>query len=438
MSVEAISWALNLAPVPADRGGQPSSACKFVLVGLANHAGPDGTGAFPSVATLVRYTGLSERTVRTCLDRLEAAGIVSPCDPAIVAARIKRADRRPQGWDLTLSLVRDDLDNAAIAILEHQFPGLGTRLASAAPSAAGGQPDGVQSPHPESGDSEAVDNQHDGVQQVHPEPGTGCNRRVHGVQQAQLRGAAAAPEPSREPSREPSAASAHARPVLADVGTAGGGQEAGEFFAILGDGWRLTAAQQARLAPAVQAALDAGWLPQALAAFTGANTAEVRSPYAVLAARLSPAELPPPQRQRPPRPPWCGRCNEVTRMLGFDGDAPRPCPRCKRWVAASHAAGRDNGPLSRLAAPWSGNPLRDHDGTVETVAAEALQDGAPIIRGGRDGTVRVWWLADGIPVGEPLRLPVSVRAVAVDGNVIVTAVRAIIAVYQVVLPQPRR
>src|SRR5689334_17960947 len=71
MSVEAISWALNLAPVPADRGGQPSSACKFVLVGLANHAGPDGTGAFPSVATLVRYTGLAERTVRTWLDRLE-------------------------------------------------------------------------------------------------------------------------------------------------------------------------------------------------------------------------------------------------------------------------------------------------------------------------------------------------------------------------------
>ena len=46
VSVEVISWAPNLAPVPADRGGQPSSACKFVLVGLANHAGPDGTGAF--------------------------------------------------------------------------------------------------------------------------------------------------------------------------------------------------------------------------------------------------------------------------------------------------------------------------------------------------------------------------------------------------------
>ncbi len=150
MSVEAISWALNLAPVPADRGGQPSSACKFVLVGLANHAGPDSTGAFPSVTTLVRYTGLSERTVRTCLDRLEVAGIVSPCDPGIVAARIKRADRRPQGWNLNLSLVRDDLDDGTIAVLERQFPGRGIRLAAAAPPGADGQSDGLQSLHPAS------------------------------------------------------------------------------------------------------------------------------------------------------------------------------------------------------------------------------------------------------------------------------------------------
>ena len=61
-----VSWALNLASVPADRGRQPSSACKFVLVNLANHAGLDGPGAFPSVAPRVRYTGLSEQTVRTC------------------------------------------------------------------------------------------------------------------------------------------------------------------------------------------------------------------------------------------------------------------------------------------------------------------------------------------------------------------------------------
>ena len=95
-------------PVPAYRGGQLSSACKLVLVGPANHAGPDGVGAFPSVATLVRYTGPSERTVRTCLDRLEATSIIRTCDPDIVAARIKRTDRRPKahGRFKIMTLVR--------------------------------------------------------------------------------------------------------------------------------------------------------------------------------------------------------------------------------------------------------------------------------------------------------------------------------------------
>ena len=49
-----------------------------VLGALPRSAHP---GAFPSVATLVRYTVLSERTVRTCLDRLEADGVIAPCAP---------------------------------------------------------------------------------------------------------------------------------------------------------------------------------------------------------------------------------------------------------------------------------------------------------------------------------------------------------------------
>lgn len=50
--------------------------------------------------------------------------------------------RRPQGWDLNLSLVRDDLDDAAVAVLEHQFPGLGVRLTAAAQPGAVGHSDG--------------------------------------------------------------------------------------------------------------------------------------------------------------------------------------------------------------------------------------------------------------------------------------------------------
>jgi hypothetical protein len=100
------------------------------------------------------------------------------------------------------------------------------------------------------------------------------------------------------------------------------------FFDRLGDAWPLTAAQRDRILPAVKVALDIGWAPRKLAAFTGSNTGGLRNPYAVLTARLSPAELPMPQGQRS-RPPWCGECDERTRMLGFDGDAPRPCPNCK-------------------------------------------------------------------------------------------------------------
>ncbi|HEY3952151.1 MAG TPA: helix-turn-helix domain-containing protein [Streptosporangiaceae bacterium] len=336
MSVEAISWALNLAPVPADRGGQPSSACKFVLVGLANHAGPDGSGAFPSVATLVRYTGLAERTVRTCLHRLAAAGIIAPCDPGIVAARIKRADRRPQGWDLNLSLIREDLAEDDDAPPDRP-PAASTRAATAG-RAGPDEPNGMQPLHLVPGTG-PVDNWPDGVQQPHPEPGTGCNQRSHGVQPAQSRGAAVAPEPSLEPSMEP-AAPAHAREVPPDAlaGAAGGGEPVSGFFAALGGRWRLTATQRARLAPAVTAALAAGWTPPALAAFTGANTSGVRNPYAVLATRLSQAELPPPARS--PRPAWCGECDQATRMLDFHGNTPRPCPRCKPAATASRTKSR--------------------------------------------------------------------------------------------------
>ena len=313
MSVEALSWALNLAPVPADAGGKPNSACAFVLAGLANHAGPDGTAAFPSVDTLVRYTRLSERTVRTALDRLEAAGVIAPCAPEIVAAHIWRADRRPQGWNLDLSRVRDDLTDEDVTALERQFPGLHGRVL-AARAAAGTPAQG-------------------GVQPLHPATGTGCNQRTNGVQPPQERGAAIAPEPSIEPSTEPPAAApADTRGTEPLAENRPGGGAPGEFFSALGPGWLLTARQRARLVPAVSDAVAAGWDPVALAAFVGANCAGVRNPYAILAARLSPGELPAPRTLVPRRKPWCGHCDPDTRFLlddrGLPADHPRRCPRC--------------------------------------------------------------------------------------------------------------
>ena len=182
---------------------------------------------------------------------------------------------------------------------------------------------------------------------MHPGPGTGCNQRADGVQPAQERGAAIAPEPSKEPSWEP-AAQAPAREGSPAAG-AGGGGLVGEFFAALDRDWRLTAAQRARLAPAVATALTAGWTPQRLAGFTEGNIIGVRNSYAVLAARLSPAELPAPPA-RLARPPWCGECDQATRMLGFDGDAPRPCPRCKSAAINSRESATPSGLSSGRSA----------------------------------------------------------------------------------------
>jgi hypothetical protein len=197
----------------------------------------------------------------------------------------------------------------------------------------------VQSPHPVATGSEAVDNWPNGVLRLHPAPRTGCSRDADGVQPVQSRGAAVAPEPSTEPHIEPPAAPARVAEAPALDGQGGG--PIGEFFTALGPDWRLTAAQRARLATHVAAALSAGWTPQKLAAVTGANTSGVRNPYAVLAARLAPAELPLPHTPRPSRPPWCGQCDERTRMLGFDGDAPRPCPHCRPQPKEEHPiAGR--------------------------------------------------------------------------------------------------
>ncbi len=86
----------------------------MVLVGLANHADPDGRNAFPSNATLTRYTRLSERSVRGILRELQILELIQPSDPYIVAAYISRADRRPNGYDLNLSLT--SVDNSTLPV----------------------------------------------------------------------------------------------------------------------------------------------------------------------------------------------------------------------------------------------------------------------------------------------------------------------------------
>ena len=131
----------------------------------------------------------------------------------------------------------------------------------------------------------------------------------------------------------------------------------------------------------------------------------------------------------------------------------RPARASQLELTAHHLGCRSLAALIAGAAPdrpwqtrWSHGRqagghqvLTGHDGPVNAVAAGALPDGTPvIISGGGDDTVRVWRLADGTPVGEPLHLPEWVQGVVVHGNIIVTATGTDIAIHQLALPRPIR
>ncbi len=134
-----MSWALSL-PTQVLK----DASARHVLLCLANYAGSNGAGAFPSATTLAQDTGLSERTVRYKLDDLEKSGLIKQGNQAIAAVHIDRHDRRPVVYDLQL-----------------------LRGANAAPRSDRGANDG-----------------------------TGCSSEQNGVQPTTERGAAAAPNPS--------------------------------------------------------------------------------------------------------------------------------------------------------------------------------------------------------------------------------------------------
>ena len=67
MSIEALNWALD------DKLDKP--ALKAVLIGIANHANPQGE-AWPSKQRLALYTGYSERQVQRAIQELEALDLL--------------------------------------------------------------------------------------------------------------------------------------------------------------------------------------------------------------------------------------------------------------------------------------------------------------------------------------------------------------------------
>ncbi|WP_442853881.1 helix-turn-helix domain-containing protein [Arthrobacter sp. Leaf69] len=73
---------------------------KLVLVCLADHAGKDGTNAFPSVPTIAELCGVDARTVRRTISALEGRGLIRRGNQA--AASGIPPQYRPMVWDLVI------------------------------------------------------------------------------------------------------------------------------------------------------------------------------------------------------------------------------------------------------------------------------------------------------------------------------------------------
>lgn len=96
MSIEALSMVLNHSKAIGSQ--------KVVLLGIANHLGPDATeGAWPSQKRLADYSNMSERGVQKCIDKLVASGELK----VEVAAGHSRNQYKPNRYWITIGCPPD-------------------------------------------------------------------------------------------------------------------------------------------------------------------------------------------------------------------------------------------------------------------------------------------------------------------------------------------
>ncbi len=69
MSAHVVAWVLDHSPA--------TLGSRLVLIVLAEHAGPDGRNAYPSVNTIARRARLSRRSVQYALRELENLGCIT-------------------------------------------------------------------------------------------------------------------------------------------------------------------------------------------------------------------------------------------------------------------------------------------------------------------------------------------------------------------------
>jgi hypothetical protein len=224
VSIAVMNWVWANSPASGNE--------RLVLLALADACSrDDGTGCWPSAATIARNANISDRTVRRVIARLEAGGQVT----------VHRGGGRA-GSTNSYTVVTG-IHSPGQNVTPDTVSGDDTSDTPPVTQPCQGTPDTAVSPDP---------------------PGN-----HHRTTPARPRG-----KPASAASSDPLAAQADAF-----------------FDALAGHSsvWMLTAAQRRKLAPAVAVALAGGWTSAGLARHAGASTSGIKHPPAVLAARLAQA-----------------------------------------------------------------------------------------------------------------------------------------------------
>jgi hypothetical protein len=100
LSTEAVTWAMDRAPMLLTEKDRPDTTSRHVLQALAEYARKDGSNARPSILRLQYRTGYDRRTVQRALRRLEEGKLITA--EGVVYGCTK--------WRLALDLIRPDSD----------------------------------------------------------------------------------------------------------------------------------------------------------------------------------------------------------------------------------------------------------------------------------------------------------------------------------------
>ena len=111
MSNEAVTWAMDDAPMLRTEKGKPDTTARHVLQALAEHAKPDGTNSHPSVLRVQYRTGYDRTTVQRALRRLESGALI---------VRDGTVDGRTR-WKLAMELRRPATDWDDLEREENEF-----------------------------------------------------------------------------------------------------------------------------------------------------------------------------------------------------------------------------------------------------------------------------------------------------------------------------